>query len=92
MEFLGRFLVFADKPVAFVGAEKIIGALASPADLSRALDLHFTLSLDEACPIFHVPAERAEEGIEKVVAQLRFGITRLLQFREAFAEGLYEPM
>ena len=92
VKFLGGFFGLANETVALVGAEKIIGAFASAADLRGAFNLHFALLLDEAGAIFHVPAERAEEGIEKIVAQLGFGVTGLFEFGEAFAERFDETI
>ena len=92
MKFLGGFLGLADKPVTLVSAEKIIGTLASTTDLRGALNLHFTFLLDEAGAVFHVPAERAEERIQKIVAQLRFGVAGFLEFTEAFAERFDETI
>jgi hypothetical protein len=45
----------------------------------------------EAGAVFRVLTERAKEGIEEIVAELGGGVTGLLGFREAFAEGFDQP-
>jgi len=86
LKILGGFLGLTDKAIAFVGAEQVVGALASAANLGGALNFHFALALDETGAVLHVPAERAEEGIEKIVAQLGLGVAGFLEFGEALAE------
>ena len=63
MKFLGRLLGLADKSVAFVGAEKIIGTLASTANLRGAFNLDFAFTLNQTSAVFHVPTECAEKRI-----------------------------
>ena len=60
----------------------------------RASTFNFDLTflLDEAGAIFHVPAEGVKKGIQKIVAQLRFGVAGLFEFRETLAEGFDEPV
>ena len=92
MEFLGGFLGLADEAVAFIGAEQVVGAFASATDLGGALDLDFAFLLDQPSAVFHVPAEGAKERIQEIVAQLGLGVTGLLEFGEAFAEGFNEAV
>ena len=43
--------------------------------------------LDQPGAVFHVPAQRAEERIEEVVAKLGLDVTGFFEFGEAVAEG-----
>jgi hypothetical protein len=61
-------------------------------DMREAFDFNFAFLLDETGPIFHVPAEGAEEGIEEIVAELRFGVAGLFQFGEASAKRFHQPI
>ena len=75
-----------------LSVEAIIGPLASAANLRGAFNLNLALLLDEAGAVFHVPAEGAKEGIEKIVAELGFVVIGAFEFREAMAEGFDETV
>ncbi len=87
---LGGFLGLADEAVALVGPEQVIGAFASAANLRSALNLHFALALDEASAVLHVPAERAEKGVEVFEAQLGLVVAGAFEFGEVAAKLLNE--
>jgi hypothetical protein len=87
MEFFGGFLGFANKTFAALGAEKIIGAFLASLNLSSAFDLDFPFRLNQPGPIFHVPAQRAEEGIEKIFAEFGFDVVRAFEFGQVPLEA-----
>ena len=92
VEFFGGFLGLANKSVAFVGAEKIVGPLASAADLRGAFNLDFPLLLNKTGAIFHVPAKCAEEGVEKIIAKAGFAVFGAFQFHKTLPKGIHQTV
>src|ERR1039458_6596027 len=90
MKLFCGFLGLAYKLVAFIRSEKVIGTLASAADLRGAFNLDFALLLNEASAVFHVPAKCAKKGIQKIVAKLGFVVIGAFEFCDALAEGFNE--
>jgi hypothetical protein len=68
VQFLDRFLGLADEAVDTVGAEEEIGALLPAADVGAAFNLDFAVLGDVAGVVLDVPAERAEQRVQKLLA------------------------
>lgn len=75
-------VVFVD-----VGGEVAAGFIQELENLRGAFNLNFTFPLNQAGAVLHVPTKGAEEGIQEIIAQLRFGVAELFEFRKALAEG-----
>ena len=86
-QFLGGLLGFANETRFAVRAEKII----RPARIRAPLDDHFAMRLNQPGTVGQIPAERGQEGIEKIRAELGLGVAGFPQFREAVAEGFHQP-
>ena len=53
---------------------------------------NFALLLNQPRAVFHVPAERAEEGIQEIIAELGFHVRRFFEFGKSLTKRFHEPI
>jgi len=93
---LGRQLLegpfrLADEFLQAANAELIVSAPLPGVSFAARLDAHLARVRGQPGLVAHIPAERDEERVQELVAQVRLVVTGLLVLDQVLVESLDEP-